>query len=76
MRKLTGILLVILWFANASEGQRPKPMAPPKPDVTVTVEELQKDYTDNEIAAERKYRLKTLEVTGKIKEISRVAKSS
>jgi hypothetical protein len=76
MRELIYAVSGFLVFSCASEAQRPKPNAPPKPDVTVTVQELQKDYTDNEIAAERKYRLKLLEVTGRIKEIGRVPMSS
>src|SRR5215469_3005518 len=77
MRTIAAILLILL-CTDASQGQKPKPKSKhlPKPDVTVTAEELQKDYADNEIAADRKYRLKTLEVRGKIKEIGRVPMSS
>jgi hypothetical protein len=76
--RTTAAFLIILVCANASKGQKPKPKpkSPPKPDVTVTAEELQKDYADNGVAADRKYRRKTLEVTGKIRKIGRLEMSS
>ncbi len=75
MRTTTALLVILVW-TNTLEAQKRKPKTPPKVNVSVTAEELQKDYADNPVAADKKYRLKTLEVTGKIKEIGRVPMSS
>src|SRR5271154_4133084 len=72
----TVAVVVILFCGGISEGQKPKKQKPPAPSVTLTVEQYEKDYADNEVAAEKKYRLKTLEVTGKVKKIGRVPMSS
>jgi hypothetical protein len=72
--RLTQAIVIILLCTPTSVAQKSKSVR--KPEVSVTVEELQKDYADNVVAADRKYRLKLLEVTGKIKGIGRVPMSS
>jgi len=74
MRTVCIVLVVLVWSGLAQGQAKPKPKD--KPEVTAKVSELEKDYSDNPIAADKKYKGKTIELTGTIKEIGRVKMSS
>ena len=51
--------------------QTPRPVAKPAEIISITSEQLYKEYGDNEVAADSKYRDKTLKVSGIIRAIGK-----
>lgn len=60
-------------ISTASESQSSAPVAEKKqePQISITSEDLAREYSDNEVAADNKYKGKTVELTGKILEIAK-----
>jgi len=83
---IVGVILVVLYATGGEQPSEPTPTPTPMPNTTymttptptcepgvicVTAEQLCDDYSKNDIAADAKYKGKTLDVSGKIKEIDR-----
>jgi hypothetical protein len=69
---VTLLLLAALMPACARKAPPPPPPATPlTPDVKVTAEQLYKDYQDNSVAADQKYKDKVVQVTGKVLKVGK-----
>lgn len=66
------LIAFLLLGVAGLEKQKKKP----KPEVNATVSDLEGAYSDNPIAADKKYKGKVIQLTGKIDEIGRVKMSS
>ena len=66
-------LFVIIAFGSLDEfenlDQSPKVPSDSNPSVTISASKLYKEYNENEIAADEKYKGKIIEVTGVIRDI-------
>ena len=70
---LSLFLFVIIGFGSLDEfenlDQNPKVTSDSNPSVTISASKLYKEYNENEIAADEKYKGKIIEVTGVIRDI-------
>ena len=71
-----GTLLICIATAFGQAKPKTSPKPAPKPDITVKIAEFEKDYSVNPVAADKKYKGKTIDLTGTIEEIGRVSMSS
>ena len=66
-------LFIIIGFGSLDEfenlDQNPKVTSDSNPSVTISASKLYKEYNENEIAADEKYKGKIIEVTGVIRDI-------
>jgi hypothetical protein len=56
---------------NRAPKTSPSTAAPPKPVATLSADELVKQYQDNELGADAKYKNKLVEVTGKVGKVGK-----
>ena len=67
------IFFVLIAFGSLDEfenlDQNPKVTSDSNPSVTISASKLYKEYNENEIAADEKYKGKIIEVTGVIRDI-------
>ena len=70
---LSIFLFIIIGFGSLDEfenlDQSPKVTSDSNPSVTISASKLYKEYNENEIAADEKYKGKIIEVTGVIRDI-------
>ena len=70
---LSIFLFIIIGFGSLDEfenlDQNPKVTSDSNPSVTISASKLYKEYNENEIAADEKYKGKIIEVTGVIRDI-------
>ncbi len=70
---LSIFLFIIIGFGSLEEfenlDQNPKVTSDSNPSVTISASKLYKEYNENEIAADEKYKGKIIEVTGVIRDI-------
>ena len=70
---LSVFLFIIIGFGSLDEfenlDQSPKVTSDSNPSVTISASKLYKEYNENEIAADEKYKGKIIEVTGLIRDI-------
>ena len=70
---LSVFLFIIIGFGSLDEfenlDQSPKVTSDSNPSVTISASKLYKEYNENEIAADEKYKGKIIEVTGVIRDI-------
>ena len=70
---LSLFLFIIIGFGSLDEfenlDQSPKVTSDSNPSVTISASKLYKEYNENEIAADEKYKGKIIEVTGVIRDI-------
>ena len=70
---LSIFLFIIIGFGSLDEfenlDQSPKVTSDSNPTVTISASKLYKEYNENEIAADEKYKGKIIEVTGVIRDI-------
>ncbi len=70
---LSIFLFIIIGFGSLDEfenlNQSPKVTSDSNPSVTISASKLYKEYNENEIAADEKYKGKIIEVTGVIRDI-------
>ncbi len=70
---LSIFLFIIIGFGSLDEfenlDQSPKVTSDSNPSITISASKLYKEYNENEIAADEKYKGKIIEVTGVIRDI-------
>ena len=70
---LSIFLFIIIGFGSLDEfenlDQSPKVTSDSNPSITISESKLYKEYNENEIAADEKYKGKIIEVTGVIRDI-------
>ena len=70
---LSIFLFIVIGFGSLDEfenlDQSPKVTSDSNPSVTISASKLYKEYNENEIAADEKYKGKIIEVTGVIRDI-------
>ena len=70
---LSIFLFIIIGFGSLDEfenlNKSPKVTSDSNPSVTISASKLYKEYNENEIAADEKYKGKIIEVTGVIRDI-------
>tara|TARA_B100000989_G_scaffold222976_1_gene170516 strand:+ start:306 stop:722 length:417 start_codon:yes stop_codon:yes gene_type:complete len=70
---LSLFLFIIIGFGSLDEfenpEQSPKVTSDSNPSVTISASKLYKEYNENEIAADEKYKGKIIEITGVIRDI-------
>ena len=70
---LSIFLFIIIGFGSLDEfenlDQSPKVTSDSNPSVTISASKLYKEYNENEIAADEKYKGKIIEITGVIRDI-------
>ena len=70
---LSIFLFIIIGFGSLDEfenlDQSPKVTSDSNPSITISASKIYKEYNENEIAADEKYKGKIIEVTGVIRDI-------
>lgn len=67
---ICGVILVLVLSRNRTDQNKAAPIT--SEPIIVSLDDLVKDYTDNEIAANRKYKDKLVGVVGRIKSVETV----
>ena len=73
--KIVAVLFVLFVIGTVAGKSNPPaeraPEAPPPPPIEITSEQLYKEYEANEVAADQKYKNRTLKVVGTIRDIGK-----